>query len=329
MRNKKIEITAYAAAGLASFGLFSGFSLFKVILDRDNNIYSHFFNKINGNKALKNGGKNHNSGYDFEYLEKNKEWFENQKTEDYELISADGLKLKASLLKSENNSDVFVLCVHSYHSDGKRNYKYIAKFYHDLGFNVFMPDNRASGKSEGKYMTYGYYESKDTLEWINFLIRKFGKEIRIILQGNSMGAASVMMLSGNENLPENVKFIVEDCGFKSAPFQLAYNLRSMGIPDFPTIKEINLFCKLIADFDLNDCKPVNYVKKSKVPILFIHGGNDKTAPVSMAIDLYEHCPNYKDILIVEKAGHDRSYLKDPKNYELRIKNFCDKFLDNR
>lgn len=47
-----------------------------------------------------------------------------------------------------------------------------AKIYHDLGYNVLMPDARGHGKSEGDYIGFGWDERKDYLQWINRIIKR-------------------------------------------------------------------------------------------------------------------------------------------------------------
>ena len=69
-------------------------------------------------------------------------------------------------------------------------------------------------KSEGKFIGFGCKDRYDALKWIDWMIKKAGNDIRIVLMGNSMGGATVLMASGL-NLPEQVKGIVSDCAFTS------------------------------------------------------------------------------------------------------------------
>ena len=46
------------------------------------------------------------------------------------------------------------------------------------------------------------------------VLARVGEDAEIVLHGLSMGAATVLMVSG-ERLPEQVKAIIEDCGYTS------------------------------------------------------------------------------------------------------------------
>ena len=62
------------------------------------------------------------------------------------------------------------------------------------------------------------------LKWMNLLIGRFSADTQIVLHGISMGGATVMMLAGEE-LPPNVKCIIEDCGYTSVWDVYAYQMR--------------------------------------------------------------------------------------------------------
>ncbi|BDP53469.1 hypothetical protein EfmJHP35_13930 [Enterococcus faecium] len=83
------------------------------------------------------------------------------------------------------------------------------QMFHDMGYNVLVPDARGHGKSEGDYIGFGWPERKDYVQWINKVLENNGKSQEIVLYGVSMGAATVMMTSG-EKLPDNVIIFKEN-----------------------------------------------------------------------------------------------------------------------
>ena len=106
----------------------------------------------------------------------------------------------------------------------------LQKYYHeDLGYHVLMPDARGHGRSEGGFICFGWRERKDYVQWIRYLIDKWGPQSQIVLHGVSMGGATVCMTSG-ESLPYNVKAIISDCAYTSVHAQLAYQLKRMYKP---------------------------------------------------------------------------------------------------
>lgn len=255
-------------------------------------------------------------------------WFEQQTFEDFEIVNARGLKLRAHLLRPEQPSDVYVFASHGYRNHGRGEFNVMAKFYHDKGYNVFMIDHQAAGESEGTYIGFGYHESRDGLLWLDFMNKTFGEHIQIILHGVSMGSATVMLMSGNEALPENVKFTVADCGYTSAWNQFSHNFRSMHVPVFPILNAANFFNKRISGFDFRNTDTKEAVSKAKLPMLFIHGAKDDFVPTYMGSQLYAFCSSeHKELYIAPDAAHAESYPTQTEEYEARVNSFIDKYID--
>lgn len=107
-----------------------------------------------------------------------------------------------------------------------------------------------------------------------------------------------------EDLPPQVKAIIEDCGYTSVDAQLSYQLSRMyHLPSFPLLNTTSLVTKLKAGYSFSEASALEQIKKNKLPILFIHGAEDWFVPVSMVYELYEACPSEKELYIVEGAGH--------------------------
>ena len=202
-----------------------------------------------------------------------------------------------------------------------------ARFYHDeLGFNVLMPDARGHGASEGDYIGFGWPERRDYVRWIDWLISQKGAESRIVLHGISMGGATVLMTSG-ENLPPNVRAVIEDCGYTSVEDELSYQLKRMyKLDPNPIIPDTSRYTKQRAGYSFEEASALNQVKKAKVPILFIHGDADSFVPFEMVGRLYEACPTEKVLFVVHGAGHGRAFWTDRQGYVAAVKAFLAKHL---
>lgn len=252
-------------------------------------------------------------------------WYEKNNIQEIDIISFDGLKLHASYLASRTPTDNTVILAHGYSSKGRNMISY-ARFYYDiLGFNVLMPDARGHGLSEGNYMGFGWHDRLDYLKWIDMIIQN-NKNSRIILHGVSMGAATVLMASG-ENLPANVKAIISDCAFTSAKPQIAFQMRQLyHVPKFPLLWTGSLVTKLVAGYFFGEASTVKQVAKSKTPTLFIHGRKDHFVPFYMLDELYDACASEKEKYIVDKARHGTAYRDDKTNYEQKVKSFIDKYI---
>ena len=186
---------------------------------------------------------------------------------------------------------------------------YAEKFY-NMGYNVMIPDLRGHGESEGDYIGMGWDDRKDIMNLIDYIIAEDSKA-EIVLFGVSMGAATVMMVSGEE-LPSNVKAVIEDCGYTSAWDQFAYQLKVLfNLPEFPMMNIADIICKIRAGYFISDASAIKQVKKSVTPTLFIHGDSDSFVPFEMQEELYEACNAEKEKVVIEGAAHAKASSTNP------------------
>ena len=253
-------------------------------------------------------------------------WFKEQSLIEFTRTNEENHALKAYFLPAENDSKKFVFLSHGYRSIARDEFGRFAIFYHDNGVNVFMVDHQAAGQSEGGLITFGQREARDGLGWLDFMIDTFGDDIEIFLHGISMGCATVTAMTGNDTLPENVKFTVADCGYTSMLDEFKSNLDKAHVPAFPLLNAVSVIHRAATGMSIKEGAPIDMVKNAKVPVLFIHGATDDFVPTTMVFELYEACTSEKDLLIVDDAEHAESYKKDPASYEAKVKEFMDKYL---
>ena len=262
-----------------------------------------------------------------ELLTNNLTWVEDYGYEKHYIKSDRGQNLVGYLMKAEEPSNIYVFGAHGYRSYGKKEFCGFAQYYLSRGINVFFPDHIASGDSDGSHCTFGYYEKEDCMKWLEYMKDTFGDDIKIILHGVSMGSATVCMMSGKEDLPDNVKFTIADCVFTTAKALFKYKMNELKIPDVGLLRGVNLANKINHGFDFRDIAPVESVAKAKVPMFFVHGKEDNLVPSFMAQELYESCASeYKDILIVSGADHAQAHVGGKQEYEDKIDIFVEKFI---
>jgi fermentation-respiration switch protein FrsA (DUF1100 family) len=251
-------------------------------------------------------------------------WIKTQPYETVSIQSFDGLRLVGYYLPAASPSARTVILAHGYSSRGLHMSEF-ARFYSErLGYNVLMPDARGHGESEGDYIGFGWHERLDYLRWIDWVLGRAGADSRIVLHGISMGGATVLMASG-EPLPPNVRAIVEDCGYTSAYDELAYQLRRMyGLGPAPIIPDTSKLTKERAGYTFEEASALDQVRKSRTPILFIHGDADTFVPFEMVRILYDACPSEKELFIVSGAGHGEAFGKDRQGYEAAVEAFLRK-----
>lgn len=252
------------------------------------------------------------------------EWVASHRTQEVEITSNDGLRLHGLFVPAEGGtreSHKFLLAVHGYRSGPMREYYYMLPFYHSLGYHVLMPDDRAHGKSEGRYIGFGWLDRLDCIAWVQYIVDTYGPDCEIVLQGISMGAATVMNASG-ENLPPQVKGIIEDCGFSTAKGVFAHEAKlRYKLPAWPLIPAASMVCGLAAGYRFSQDEPVRQIQKATVPFLFIHGSRDDFVPTPMVHEVYDACPTRKTKLLVEGAAHAMAYLEDREGYEKAVMAF--------
>ena len=287
-------------------------------------IAAYFYRRtmIRGNakkdRTIKMAGTDWNQHMPF--IQARKEAMLSEKHSDEWLMSADGLRLHATWFP-QGECKKIVICFHGYTSQGMKDYLGLSGYYLKNGYSMLLVDERAHGESEGKYIGFGCLDRIDALKWINWVLRKCGEDVEILLHGTSMGGATVLMMSSLE-LPAQVKGIVSDCAFTSPKEVFSHVLKSMyHLPAFPVMNISDFLNKRLAGYGLDECNAAREVKKAKVPILFIHGSGDTFVPYSMCETMYENCASSKKKLIIEGAAHAECYYKDTDAYENALTEF--------
>lgn len=296
-----------------------------------NVVYNRVFKR---QPPLKNPGKSNRGAerymgpnfQDFlDYRRKEKDDFQSIPSEVITITTADGLKLYGDFYENKQKTDKTIICVHGYHSSGKMGYPLVCLKYLDEGFNVLLTNNRASGPSEGEIFTFGVMESKDNVLWVKAITKRYPNG-DIIVQGNSLGAASVCMMA-NKDLPKNVKLLVSDCSYSSIRKEFTYTMKHlMHIPTWPALNIINReFIKNIGQ-SIDEEYPLKSVSAAKVPMFFVHGEEDRYIPYSNMLDLYAACTSKKAKLLVPNAGHAASFMYGKDDYFNAILNFASHFM---
>ena len=236
-----------------------------------------------------------------------------------EITSFDGLKLRGKYYEYAPGAPI-ELMFHGYRGNAERDLCGGVQRCFALGRNVLIVDQRTSGKSGGKVITFGINESRDCHSWVEFMISHFGPEVQIILTGISMGAATVMIAAG-QPLPKNVIGALADCGYTSAEAIIKKVIRQIHLPADLLYPVVKLSAKLSGRFDLEEFSPIDSMKQCTIPIIFAHGEADDFVPCSMSRENYEACTAPKAIFTVPGAGHGLSYPVDEDAYLNALRNF--------
>ncbi len=242
---------------------------------------------------------------------------------------ADGTRRHGYFLAAATATTHTALLVHGY-KDNALSMMHIGYMYqHEMGYNILLPDLWAHGESPGDAIGMGWNERREVLEWARLGAAMWGTDsvaVEMVLHGISMGAATVMNVSG-EQVPSFVKAIVEDCGYTSAWAEFSGQLREQfGLPEFPLLYSTSLLCRVCYGWSFGEDSPVSQVAVSKLPMLFIHGDSDDFVPTAMVHELYGVHPGPKRLWLAPGSAHARSYSDHPEEYTRQVKSFLAPYI---
>lgn len=262
---------------------------------------------------------------DEQIIEEAAEWYEEQEFEAVSILSYDDLRLEGDFLENEDSSGKAVILAHGFRGNSEDMINFV-QFYYDQGFDVLIPDARGHGESEGDYIGFGWHDRLDLKQWTQLLIDEENSS-DIFLHGVSMGAASVLMTSGEE-LPAAVKGVIADSAYTSAADILSYQLQSIyNLPAFPLISITSGITELRAGFTFNEASALEQAAKNALSLFIIHGDADELVPTSMAEELYEAAGGDKMFWTVPDAGHVKAYTIATQEYQERLKEFIEDSME--
>ena len=236
------------------------------------------------------------------------------------MTSRDGLSLCGTYYEKEKGAPIEIL-FHGYKGTALRDLSGGIYRCHRLGHNVLVVDHRASGKSEGRVITFGVKEALDCLDWIDLVIKQIDSNAKIIIGGVSMGAATVMTAAG-EKLPENVVGVVADCGYTSTEAIVKKVMKDMKLPPDLLYPFARLGAILFGHFDPDKRSPIKAMQRCTLPIIFFHGDVDGYVPCYMSEQNFNACISQKKRLVIVKgADHGLCLPVDVDGYILELEEF--------
>ena len=311
-----MPVLLFVLISLAFLWLFSGFLVFAIGCIRRKEINwfveedikktpygPHYQNILQGDRFL----KEHNA-------------------REISITSYDGLRLSGMYVPAANPKGT-ILLAHGYRSNKLVDFGLVFQFYHSKDMNILLPDQRAHGKSQGRFITFGVNESRDMQSWILYHNQTFGC-YPMILSGLSMGASTMLYLADAE-LPANVKGIIADCGFTS-PWEIIATVyrRTIHLPPILGVLPAELFARIFAGFSLREKDTCKSLQNSKLPVLMVHGAQDGFVPCEMTRKGYDACTGKKQLFLVEGADHGVSFLVDRPNYTRLVTDFLKEHVED-
>lgn len=251
-------------------------------------------------------------------------WLTNMPRNTYTIKNKEGLELTGHYI-TKPNSKFTMIMVHGYHSRALNMNQFARVIYEHCDCDLFLPDLRAHGDSQGEKVGWGYEDQFDIQAWVNFLAQKLpGRQF--VLFGVSMGASSCCYLA-DKKMP-GVKAIVEDCGFSNMYEEFNHQSKKIvHLPFAPFYPAFNSEVTKNHGYKIKEASCLDSVKNALYPMMFIHGLEDEVVPSSMAFDLYNACPTEKQLFVVKDAKHTQCITVDEEGYIETLNEFLDEHLD--
>ena len=257
------------------------------------------------------------------FNEKVSEWHSCHNATDLYLTNEKGQTRHAKYFDN-GHPEKWVIVFHGYTSAPGGMFHY-ALPYGEMGFNCIFPSMIGHGQDENKYCSMGYHDRYMGLDWIDYILL-MNPDAEIVLHGESMGAATTMLITG-EKLPKNVKAAVADCGFSNCMKEYVHvTKRQMHPALVPLLPVVSKYSELRGNFAFKKCSPEDAVKYSETPTLFVHGDADDFVPYRMLDEVYSACAAEKEKFSVKGAEHAQSSTYDPKLYWTNVYNFLKKHV---
>ena len=196
-----------------------------------------------------------------------------------------------------------------------------AKMFYEAGYQIVLYDERSFGESTGDYSTLGEKESKDLAALIDMVNEKY-HDPKIILHGESMGAATVLLV----NRYRKVDRIIADCPFCDSDMLFGeFVVKNLHIPKLFITPILNRLALLLYHYHIKETSPIKAIENCDVPICFIHGTSDNLIGPHHSKAMYDAVRNKdSELHLFEGADHAQSVVKDPERYKQIIKNFISK-----
>ncbi len=226
------------------------------------------------------------------------------------------------ITKEKDYNNKTVILVHWHMSNHKVMYP-IAELFLQEGWNVVLYDQRAHGENSAATVTFGYLESEDLAQVIDFTKAKNGNE-RVGVMGQSMGAATIAYYLGSEEAKNKLSFAVLESPYSSMYDEIAWKITQNKIPllEESLTSLGSIFCKLLYGYSFQSINQVERVKASDTPTLMFHSKVDKVCPYYMGEALFKAISHdRKKFVTFEKSNHLAAFWDEPERYQEELFSF--------
>jgi fermentation-respiration switch protein FrsA (DUF1100 family) len=169
------------------------------------------------------------------------------------------------------------------------------------GYDIFVFDYRGYGRSEGTPSLKGVHLDVEAALSAVLNLPDTNKK-RIFIFGQSLGGAIAVYTAAVSRHKSSIKALIIDSAFSDYRLIAREKLAQLIITwplQYPLSFLIN-----------NDYSPIKWIKGvSPLPLLIIHGEQDRIVPPHHASILYEKALNPKELWLIDNAGHTNAFAQ--------------------
>jgi uncharacterized protein len=241
--------------------------------------------------------------------------------QDVSIAASDSTVLKGWYVHPHNFNGNSVILLHGI-TDNREGVAGYGKMFLDHGYAVLLPDARDHGESDGDMATYGIREAGDIHHWVSWMY-EHDPPACVYGFGESYGAALILQSLATER---RYCAVAVESSFSTAR-EMSYERVSGPLhvgPWFghtigwPALESAVIYTMLRYHIDLLQPSPLAAVQHSRVPVLLIHGENDKSISPRHGLLLAQAAPDRVQLWIVPNAGHTMAWAADHQGFEQRV-----------
>ncbi len=224
--------------------------------------------------------------------------------EDFSVTTRDGIALDGWLFAPVGAPRAVLVFVHG-KDINRQHFVGAARRFLDEGIAVVAFDQRAHGRSTGEFVTYGAREVGDLRLVIDVGLKKFGRELPVVLVGESLGAAVALQTAA---VDPRVRVVVAGAAFADLTTVIDDHAPSfMSAADRAKAIEV---AERAADFHVADISPERSARNITVPTLLLHGSEDSYLPLRHSLRIYEGLAGPRRLVRLEGVDHIGILLSD-------------------
>ncbi|WP_420631740.1 alpha/beta hydrolase [Candidatus Leptofilum sp.] len=195
---------------------------------------------------------------------------------------------------------------------------------HQAGYGSLLVDLRNHGESGDAISTWGQAESRDLVAAFEYLqTRPEVDSTRIGLVGKSMGGAAAALAASQ--LPELAVLVLE-----STYASLEENMPNImpSIARAPGFLAATVFSRIdsATDEPLTEIRTVAIVENLNMPLLLLHGEQDRIVPVAQGRAIFAAANEPKQLHTIPGAGHLNIFTIDPDTFTEQMRAFLAEHL---